>query len=54
MMGNNAERHIDLARDTLLKHPLSIPTDVRLVSTCQLLCIQRMSSKNFTRRGNER
>ncbi|KAG8775935.1 hypothetical protein FRC15_000230 [Serendipita sp. 397] len=40
MMGDNAKEHIDLARDTLLKHPLSIPTDVRLVSTCQLLCIQ--------------
>ncbi|KAG8846528.1 hypothetical protein FRC20_002973, partial [Serendipita sp. 405] len=27
MMGDNAKEHIDLARDTLLKHPLSIPTD---------------------------
>lgn len=40
MMGDDAKEHIDLARDTLLKHPLSISTDVRLVSTCQLLCIQ--------------
>ncbi|KIM31839.1 hypothetical protein M408DRAFT_327253 [Serendipita vermifera MAFF 305830] len=40
MMGDRAKEDIDLARDILLKHPLSVSTDVRLVSTCQLLCIQ--------------
>ncbi|QRW24935.1 Fungal specific transcription factor domain [Rhizoctonia solani] len=28
------------ARDILLKHPLAIPTDVRLVSTCELMTLQ--------------
>lgn len=28
------------ARDILLKHPLSIPTDARLVSTCELMTLQ--------------
>lgn len=40
MMGDRAKEDIDLAQEVLLKHPLSVSTDVRLVSTCQLLCIQ--------------
>jgi hypothetical protein len=40
MMGDRAKEDIGLAQEVLLKHPLSISTDVRLVSTCQLLCIQ--------------
>lgn len=40
MMGDRAKDYIGLAQDVLLNHPLSISTDVRLVSTCQLLCIQ--------------
>jgi hypothetical protein len=39
MMGDRAIEDIVLAQDALLKHPLTISTDVRLVSVCQLFCI---------------
>ncbi|KAG8687340.1 hypothetical protein FRC09_013551 [Ceratobasidium sp. 395] len=35
------------ARDILLKHPLSIPTDARLVSTCELMTLQSKIHDNL-------
>jgi hypothetical protein len=52
MMGDRAKEDINLAREVLLKHPLAVSTDVRLVSMCQLFCIHcKRQFRSYGRTG---